>query len=125
MITPSIVAEDLTKGYGSLTALSNLNLKIEGSKCVGFLGPNGAGKTTTLKIQALVESLAKIEPWFLITYGATIITNVLVDPYPTTLSQDEAFAPYASIPEGIAILLTYFVVTALLGLVLFERREFT
>jgi ABC-2 type transport system ATP-binding protein len=27
-----------------------LNLKIEGSKCVGFLGPNGAGKTTTLKI---------------------------------------------------------------------------
>src|SRR2546427_1122746 len=50
MITPSIVAENLTKGYGSLTALSNLNLKIEGSKCVGFLGPNGAGKTTTLKI---------------------------------------------------------------------------
>lgn len=27
-----------------------MNLKIEGSKCVGFLGPNGAGKTTTLKL---------------------------------------------------------------------------
>ena len=50
MSTPSIVAENLTKHYGSFTALSNLNLKIEGSKCVGFLGPNGAGKTTTLKI---------------------------------------------------------------------------
>ncbi len=36
--------------YGSFTALSNLNLKIEGAKCVGFLGPNGAGKTTTLKL---------------------------------------------------------------------------
>src|SRR5213594_2083995 len=47
---PSIVAENLTKRYGSFTALSNLSLKIEGSKCVGFLGPNGAGKTTTLKI---------------------------------------------------------------------------
>src|SRR5438094_3833961 len=47
---PSIVAENLTKRYGSFTALANLNLKIEGSKCVGFLGPNGAGKTTTLKI---------------------------------------------------------------------------
>src|SRR5947207_15803981 len=47
---PSIVAENLTKRYGSFTALSNLNLKIEGSKCVGFLGSNGAGKTTTLKI---------------------------------------------------------------------------
>ncbi|EQD56287.1 ABC transporter, ATP-binding protein, partial [mine drainage metagenome] len=29
---------------------SDLNIKLEGSKCVGFLGPNGAGKTTTLKI---------------------------------------------------------------------------
>jgi len=47
---PSIEAVNLSKRYGSFSALSNLNLKIEGSKCVGFLGPNGAGKTTTLKL---------------------------------------------------------------------------
>lgn len=47
---PSIQAVELSKRYGSFTALSTLNLKLEGSKCVGFLGPNGAGKTTTLKI---------------------------------------------------------------------------
>ena len=47
---PSLEAVNLTKRFGSFTALANLNLKIEGSKCVGFLGPNGAGKTTTLKI---------------------------------------------------------------------------
>lgn len=46
----SIEAVNLTKEYDSFTALDNLNLKIEGAKCVGFLGPNGAGKTTTLKI---------------------------------------------------------------------------
>ena len=46
----SIEAVNLSKVYGSFTALSNLNLKIEGAKCVGFLGPNGAGKTTTLKM---------------------------------------------------------------------------
>ena len=46
----SIEAVNLSKRYGSFTALSSLNLKVEGSKCVGFLGPNGAGKTTTLKI---------------------------------------------------------------------------
>jgi len=46
----SIEAAGLSKTYGSFTALSNLNLKIQGAKCVGFLGPNGAGKTTTLKI---------------------------------------------------------------------------
>jgi ABC-2 type transport system ATP-binding protein len=47
---PSLEAVNLTKRFGSFTALANLNLKIEGAKCVGFLGPNGAGKTTTLKI---------------------------------------------------------------------------
>jgi len=80
-------------------------------------------------IQTLVERLVKIEAWFLITYGAQIITNVLIDPYPTTQTQGfgrDAFTSYAAtIPEGIAILLAYFVVTAVLGLFLFERREFT
>jgi ABC-2 type transport system ATP-binding protein len=47
---PSIEAVHLSKKYGSFLALSDLNLKLEGTKCVGFLGPNGAGKTTTLKI---------------------------------------------------------------------------
>ena len=50
MSNPSLEAVKLTKRYGNFTALDNLNLKIEGAKCVGFLGPNGAGKTTTLKI---------------------------------------------------------------------------
>ena len=50
MTNPSIDIVNLSKVYGSFTAVSNLNLKIEGAKCVGFLGPNGAGKTTTLKM---------------------------------------------------------------------------
>lgn len=47
---PSIEASNLSKHYGSFAAVSNLNLKLEGAKCVGFLGPNGAGKTTALKM---------------------------------------------------------------------------
>ena len=50
MTTPSVEAINLSKRYESFTALSNLSLKLEGTKCVGFLGPNGAGKTTTLKL---------------------------------------------------------------------------
>ncbi len=46
----TIEAVKLTKRYGSFNALSDLNLKLEGAKCIGFLGPNGAGKTTTLKL---------------------------------------------------------------------------
>ncbi len=47
---PTIEAIKLTKRFGSFVAVSELNLKLEGAKCVGFLGPNGAGKTTTLKM---------------------------------------------------------------------------
>jgi ABC-2 type transport system ATP-binding protein len=50
LTNPSVEAMNLSKRYGSFTALSDLSLKLEGAKCVGFLGPNGAGKTTTLKL---------------------------------------------------------------------------
>ncbi|MFN0132534.1 MAG: ABC transporter ATP-binding protein [Phycisphaerales bacterium] len=43
---------NLTRKYGDLTALDNLNLTIEEGSCYGFIGPNGAGKTTTIKILA-------------------------------------------------------------------------
>ncbi|MDY7107287.1 MAG: ABC transporter ATP-binding protein [Planctomycetota bacterium] len=43
---------NLTKKYGELVALNNLNLTINEGDCFGFIGPNGAGKTTTIKILA-------------------------------------------------------------------------
>ncbi len=43
---------NLTRKYGELVALDNLNLTIEEGTCFGFIGPNGAGKTTTIKILA-------------------------------------------------------------------------
>jgi ABC-2 type transport system ATP-binding protein len=49
-MAPKLEAVQLTKNFGSFTAVSGLNLRIEGKKCVGFLGPNGAGKTTTMKM---------------------------------------------------------------------------
>lgn len=45
-----VVCEGLTKTYGSLTALDNLNLKLERGRFIGLLGPNGSGKTTTIKL---------------------------------------------------------------------------
>lgn len=46
----AIETSNLTKRYGSLTAVNDLNLKVERNTIHGFLGPNGAGKTTTIKI---------------------------------------------------------------------------
>ncbi|MHC4245598.1 MAG: ABC transporter ATP-binding protein [Planctomycetota bacterium] len=43
---------NLTKKYGDLVALDNLNLVVEEGACLGFIGPNGSGKTTTIKILA-------------------------------------------------------------------------
>ena len=41
---------NLSKKYGSLMALDNLNLEISPGEIFGILGPNGAGKTTTVKL---------------------------------------------------------------------------
>ena len=45
-----IEARDLTKHYGTVTALQNATFRVNRGEVVGFLGPNGAGKTTTMKI---------------------------------------------------------------------------
>ncbi len=42
--------ENLTKTYGRITALNNVNLVIPRGKIIGLLGPNGSGKTTLIKI---------------------------------------------------------------------------
>ena len=49
---PMIQTTNLTRKYGDLVTLDNLNLNIEEGECYGFIGPNGAGKTTTIKILA-------------------------------------------------------------------------
>jgi ABC-2 type transport system ATP-binding protein len=45
-----IEAHSLTKRYGDLTAVRDLDFKIEAGDVLGFLGPNGAGKSTTMKM---------------------------------------------------------------------------
>ncbi len=45
-----IEAEDLTKKFGSNTAVQGLTLHVEEGEVFGFLGPNGAGKTTTIRM---------------------------------------------------------------------------
>lgn len=46
----SIIAKELTKKYGSFTAVQSASFTIQTGEIVGFLGPNGAGKTTTMKM---------------------------------------------------------------------------
>jgi ABC-2 type transport system permease protein len=84
-------------------------------------------------IQTLVSTLVKIEPWFILTYGGQIVGNVLTVPYPPHESVIR-FGPNgagtlttynATIPEGLLIIALYFLITTILGLILFQRKEFT
>jgi len=49
-MTAAITMNDLTKQYGTFTALDGLTLSIPKGEIFGFLGHNGAGKTTTISI---------------------------------------------------------------------------
>jgi ABC-2 type transport system ATP-binding protein len=46
----AIHTERLTKRYGEVAALADLNLDVEQGEVFGYLGPNGAGKTTTIRL---------------------------------------------------------------------------
>lgn len=45
-----LVIENLTKNFGGLSAVSNVNLTIYENELVGLIGPNGAGKTTLFNV---------------------------------------------------------------------------
>ena len=78
-------------------------------------------------IQLVFSLLVHVEPWFLLSYGAGIIGNVLTVPYPphAVSIPGSAFTMYnVTIPEGLAIMGLYFIITTAIGLVLFERKEF-
>ena len=47
---PILTVENLTKTFGGLTAVSNVNLTLESGELVGLIGPNGAGKTTVFNL---------------------------------------------------------------------------
>ncbi|RMH00602.1 MAG: ABC transporter ATP-binding protein [Chloroflexi bacterium] len=48
MATIVLQTRDLTKRFGSVTAVNQVNLVVYAGEVFGFLGPNGAGKTTTI-----------------------------------------------------------------------------
>jgi ABC-2 type transport system ATP-binding protein len=59
MAASAIRTEGLSKRYGGLDALKDLDLEVGEGEVVGYLGPNGAGKTTTLRLLlALIQPTA-------------------------------------------------------------------
>ena len=61
--TPSIRVENLTRQFGGLTAIKNINFTVNHGEIVGFLGPNGAGKSTTMRILCGIMSATSGSAW--------------------------------------------------------------
>jgi ABC-2 type transport system ATP-binding protein len=74
----------LSKRYGSLRALTDLNLRIERGKVFGFIGPNGAGKSTTMLILATL-----LEP----TEGQAFVCGYDVMKEPAAVRQSIGYMP--------------------------------
>ncbi|MCH3914406.1 MAG: ABC transporter ATP-binding protein [Acidaminococcaceae bacterium] len=54
---------NVTKRFGDVTAVNNLNLEIGKGECFSMLGPSGCGKTTTLRMVSGFEDLSDGEVW--------------------------------------------------------------
>jgi ABC-2 type transport system permease protein len=85
-------------------------------------------------LQELISALVKIEPWFIITYADGVIGYPFLPTLPAHIVQmsvgprgnGPTFTEYnPTYPEGVAVMLGYFIVTAIVGLLLFEREEFS
>ena len=84
-----IQVENITKKYGSFTAVNNINFEIEEGEIIGFLGPNGAGKSTTMNMIT-----GFIEP----TSG-----RIIVDGYDISKKPRKAKRQIGYMPEGVPL----------------------
>ena len=92
--TEIVRTEGLTKRYGSLTAVADMNLSLYSNEVFSFLGPNGSGKSTTV---SMILGLVRPTKGRALVFGHNMATH----PWPTlkrvgAVIESPAFYPYLS-----------------------------
>jgi len=79
-MTLAVETEHLTKRYGELLAVDDLNLAISEGEIFGLLGPNGAGKTSTLSMLATLlkptSGTARVNEYDVISQPAAVRRSI-------------------------------------------------
>jgi iron(III) transport system ATP-binding protein len=97
--TTSITLRNLTKIYGTIPAVDNVNLHVEAGTLVCLLGPSGCGKTTTLRMIGGFDEPSSGQ----VLIGANDVTNLPPYSRPTAMVfQSYALFPHMSVYENIA-----------------------
>jgi iron(III) transport system ATP-binding protein len=97
--TTSITLENLSKEFGLLRAVDNVNLKITAGTLVCLLGPSGCGKTTTLRMVAGFEEPTEGR----ILIGTDDVTEAPPYARPTAMVfQSYALFPHMSVYKNVA-----------------------
>lgn len=81
---PIVIAEELTRRFGTLTAVDHLSFTVSSREVFGLIGPNGAGKTTTIKMLTTL-----LPP----TYGAAAIAGFDVLRSPAEVRWNIGYVP--------------------------------
>lgn len=93
-----LTTENLSKSYGRIKALDNLNLTIESGNVYGLLGPNGSGKTTTLGIiLGILGASSGTYEWFEGQYGDRHRTRI------GAILETPNFYPYLNAEKNLEI----------------------
>lgn len=94
-----IDAKSLSKSYGSVSAVNNLDLSVEFGQAFGFLGPNGAGKSTTIK---MLTTLIRPNSGSLTILGIDAIKNPLsVRSRIGVIMQQPSYEPTLSVEKSL------------------------
>ena len=109
MTTPAVSIQALSKNYGSVQALKNINLNIGQGEFFGLLGPNGAGKSTLINTLA---GLTRPTSGTLEVMGHNVITNYLAARARLgVVPQEIVFDPFFSVREALVFQSGYFGLT--------------
>jgi iron(III) transport system ATP-binding protein len=95
----SVQFRNVTKRYGSVTAVDDISFTIEPGQLVTLLGPSGCGKTTTLRMIAGLEMASEGQ----ILIGGRDVTNLsAADRDVSMVFQSYALFPHMSVLENVA-----------------------